>query len=466
MGVSLLPLIGTMTADLQLSPTQLSWALTSMSVAAAVGMGFISKAADVYGHKKVLVPMTAVGLLGAIIAALSDSFLMLTIGRVLMGVSITAPAMWALLKVRADAEGMQTAALVNGTVISVFTPLGLILGGVLLEAGTSWQAAFWIVSAGFLLQFVLALFVQETPVTERSKSKLDWLGSLLLGAWLVCLLLGISKGDGWGWLSFSTIACIVGGIVLLGVWILQQRASDHALLDFTGMDVRQTFAGYGTYCAVAAIASGLYILIPAFAQTPGAVGYGFGSTVLASSMTLIMILPGTIIASALTKSLLPKVGPRPIMIIGGLMCTVAFVFAAFVHTAIWQFYVCTFIYGIGIVMCFNIGWALTAAAGRKDNMSVTFGIQYALAVPVGALAQALVIAIMASSSIPGLPAAVPTEGTYTANFLFLAGISLVGLAALGAFVVPKKLTHNDSLGVPAGPEVEPTLPTSPAIASR
>jgi hypothetical protein len=286
----------------------------------------------------------------------------------------------------------------------------------------------------------------ETPPEQRLRVPLDWMGSILLGGWLVCLLLGISNGQNWGWTSTSVLCLLIGGVLLIGVWALQQRATPHALLDFAGMDLRQTFAGYATYCSVAAIASGLYIIVPAFAQTPSALGYGFGASVLKSSMTLITILPATVIASTVSKLMLDRVGPRPPMIIGGAMVTVAFVFGAFVHSALWHLYVVTALYGVGIVICFNIGWALTAAAGRQDNMSITFGIQYALAVPIGALAVAVMLAVMASSHIAGTPA--PTEGTYQANFLILAGIALVGLTALGAFVVPRRLKHNS---VPLGP---------------
>jgi hypothetical protein len=38
---------------------------------------------------------------------------------------------WAMLKIRANEKGMEKAALYNGTLISIMTPLGLILGGVL-----------------------------------------------------------------------------------------------------------------------------------------------------------------------------------------------------------------------------------------------------------------------------------------------------------------------------------------------
>lgn len=438
-GVALSPLIGTMTRDLHLSAGQVSWTINAVSVASAVSLGLASRYADIAGHKKVLVPLMAIGLVGSVLCALSTSFVMLVVGRALTGLAISAPMAWAMLKIRTDAHGMQRAALMTGTVISIMTPIALILGGVLLQAGTSWTAVFWIVAAGYAIMLAMALVAPETPEKMRAKIGLDWLGAFGLGAWLVCLLLGVSNGQSWGWGSARVVGLLIAGVVLFIAWVMVERGVRQPLLDFRNMDKRQVFAGYASYCGVAALASGMYIIVPALAQTPSVVGYGFGSSVLESSMTLLPILPATFVATMTSKYLLERVGPRPPMVFGGVLVAIAYLFDAAFHSHIWELYVGTAIYGYGIVVCFNIGWALVAGAGRQDNMSITFGVQYALALPIAALSTALILVILNSSHIRGTP--VPSEGVYTANFLVLTGISLVLLVGIGLFVVPKRLTH-------------------------
>ena len=174
---------------------------------------------------------------------------------IVIGLCICAPMSWAMLKIRANEKGMEKAALYNGTLISIMTPLGLILGGVLLELGASWSSFFWIVAAGYLILLGQVLFMPETPEKDRVKVPLDWAGSLGLGAWLVCFLLALSFGESWGWDSAAIITLFVLGAVILGAWIYQQRVTDHALMDFKGMDVRQVTAGYSVYCTVAITAS-------------------------------------------------------------------------------------------------------------------------------------------------------------------------------------------------------------------
>ncbi|MDO8212003.1 MFS transporter [Conexibacter sp. CPCC 206217] len=450
-GVALLPLVGTMASDLGLSASQTGWALNALSLASAVVLGLSARYADIVGHRRVLVPLMTLGVVGSVVCALASSFELLVVGRVLTGVAISAPMAWAMLKIRADARVMQTAALMNGTVISIMTPIALILGGLMLEAGTSWTAVFWIIAAGYLVLLGLALAAPETPADKRSKVRLDWLGAAGLGAWLICLLLAISNGQEWGWGSTAVVALFAAGVLVLLLWIVQQRRTEDALLDFRDMDRRQVFSGYLSYCGIAALASGMYLIVPAIAQTPSDVGYGFGSSVLGSSMTLLPILPGTFLASAISRHLLPRVGPRPPMILGGALCVVAYLWYALAHAHLWQLYVGTALYGVGIVICFNVGWALVAAAGRQDNMSITFGIQYALALPVGALTTAIMIVVMNADHIAGT--AVPVEGGFTVDFYILAGIAVVTLLANGLFAVPRALTHHGERDV-SGPATD------------
>ncbi|MDO8187950.1 MFS transporter [Conexibacter sp. JD483] len=447
-GVALLPLVGTMVADIGLTGAQTSWALNALGLASAVVLGLSARYADIVGHRRVLIPLMLLGVVGSIVCALASSFVMLVIGRALTGMAISAPMAWAMLKIRGDARTMQTAALMNGTVISIMTPIALIMGGLMLEAGTSWTAVFWIIAAGYVVLLGLTLVAEETPRAVRTKVRLDWIGSIGLGVWLICLLLAISNGESWGWGSTAVIALFAAGVISLLAWIVQQRRTTEALLDFRDMDTRQVFSGYFSYCGVAALASGMYLIVPALAQTPSEVGYGFGSSVLESSLTLLPILPGTFLASAISRHMLPRVGPRPPMVLGGVLCVCAYLWYALAHDALWQMYVGTALYGVGIVICFNIGWALVAAAGRQDNMSITFGIQYALALPVGALMTAIMIVVMNANHIAGTP--VPVEGGFTVDFYILAGVAAATLVANGLFAVPRVLTHHGE-DAPVGP---------------
>jgi hypothetical protein len=163
-----------------------------------------------------------------------------------------------------------------------------------------------------------------------------------------------------------------------------------------------------------------------------------------ASLALLPILPAAFIAAAISKPMLAKYGPRPPIALGGVLCVIAFAMMAFWNGSLWAFYVSVAIYGVGIIMAFNVGWALTASAGRQDNMSTTFGIQYAMAIPAAAIMTAVILAVLQASvrAVPALGGAfVPKAGAYTALFLALSGVSLVGYVINGLFIVPRHLRH-------------------------
>jgi MFS family permease len=446
-GVALLPLLGKMEAALHLSAAETSWALNSLSIATAVMVGLSARLADIIGHRRVLIPMLSLGIIGSVMCAVASSFPLLLVGRVIIGLCVCAPMSWAMLKIRANEKEMEKAALYNGTVISIMTPIGLILGGVLLNLGASWSSFFWIVAVGYLILLAQVSFIPETPEKDRVKVRVDWIGSFGLGVWLVCLLLALSFGGSWGWNSGRVIGLLAAAVVILGLWAYHQSAAGNALMDFKGMDKRQVIAGYSTYCVVAMTASGLYILEPGFAETPGLAGYGFGASVMKASLALLPILPAAFVAAAISKPMLARMGPRPPIAIGGTLCVIAFALMAFWHSSLWDFYIEVAIYGVGIIMAFNVGWALTASAGRQDNMSTTFGIQYAVALPAAAIITAIILAVLegnvrAAPALGGLM--LPKAGAYTGLFLMLAGISLVGYVINGLFIVPRHLRHQTS----------------------
>jgi MFS family permease len=465
-GVALQPMVGVMAADLSLSPSQTSWALNAQSIAAIIAVSTTARLADIFGHKRLLVPLMFIGTLGSVLAALASSFVMIAAGRALIGFAIASPMAWALVKARSDGKGMQKAALWSGTVVAFCTPLALVLGGVMLEIGAKWTSIFWIIAVLHAVMFGLALLIKETPASSRSNVPPDWAGAFLLAGALVCLLLALSQGRTWGWGSAAVIGLFVAAVVVFALFVGQQRAVRHPMMDFRGMEIRQMTCGYLAFGAIAVLASTCYILVPMIGQAPEASGYGFGMGVLESSLPLLMILPTTFLASATSKPMLERYGPRPPMVLGGTIATVSLIWMAFMHAEPWQLFVGMTLFGYGVVIPFNLGYALVAASGRQNNMSLTFGMQYAASAPFGALAVAIMFVVLSSSStvIPGTEIAVASEGTFTANFLWMAGAAFALYVVQGLVFAPRRLNqHEIVLDTPgtaaATPEEILTVPT-------
>ncbi|KXF48843.1 hypothetical protein AXA44_27625 [Rhodococcus sp. SC4] len=438
--VALSPLVGTMMADLGLSSSQVSWALNALLAGAAIGAGVVSRLGDLIGHRKVLLPVLFIGLLGCVLGALSTGFTMLVIGRFLMGVAVTTPLGWGMLRARASASTIQTAAVSLGTVVSIFTPLSLILGGVLVASGVGWQSVFWVSAVSYLAMLICVVVTSETPQSARPRVPLDWAGAVGLGIWLTAFLLAISEGPTSGWASSYVLSLWgIAAVVFVG-WVLQQRRASAPLVDFRDMDLRQMGSGYVAISITVAVSYALYILLPAMLQMPAATGYGMGLTPLKASLPLIMIIPGSFIAAYFFKAWLESLGPRVPLVLGGLLTAAAFLGLTVLPDQLWVLYALVFVYGTGVVMCFNIGWALVAASGRQDNMSITFGVLMAVQFVAGAIANAVIL-----SSLNLGATTLPTSGTFSTLYGGAAVVALLLFVLFGLLVAPKRLVDRHAV---------------------
>jgi MFS family permease len=138
------------------------------------------------------------------------------------------------------------------------------------------------------------------------------------------------------------------------------------------------------------------------------------------------------------------------MVLGGTFVVASMLIGAFAHGSWAMLWVIVFVYIIGGVICYNVGWAMVAAAGRQDNMSLTFGIQYAIQAPAVGITVAVVLAVMNGTTklFPGIPVPLAVDSTYRTNFLIIAVLMVFLLVAQGLVLTPRKLTHFGELPPP------------------
>jgi EmrB/QacA subfamily drug resistance transporter len=119
---------------------------------------------------------------------------------------------------------------------ATMTYLGLTVGPTLggwLTVQYSWRAVFFInVPVGFLALFISFLFVPRDsghPATE----KFDLRGAALFMAGLIALLLGLNRGESWGWTSPAILALLLVAVVLLGIFLVTELRVTNPVLDLS-----------------------------------------------------------------------------------------------------------------------------------------------------------------------------------------------------------------------------------------
>ena len=121
--------------------------------------------------------------------------------------------------------------------------------------------------------------------------RVNWLGAVLLSAWLVALLLPLSQAGTWGWGSARVLGLFGAAVVLFALWLVLRGPLRNPLID---LRVMRLPAVWTTNAAALLFGAGdvrdLYAFLPGFVQTPSSAGYGFGASVTAAGLLMLPML--------------------------------------------------------------------------------------------------------------------------------------------------------------------------------
>lgn len=430
----LAPLIGVIATESGLTGSEIGWVLNAMMIGSVISVSLTARMGDIFGHRRVLLALIVLALVGCALGATANGFWPLVAGRFLMGLATTIPLSWGLLRPRGTARQIRQVSLVLSTVMAVFGPLALSAGGLIVGLGLPWQTVFWLTFALYAVMLVLALISPETPVAARAVAQLDWFGALGLGVWVTALLIGIAEGPGQGWTSALVLGAFIVCAVTLAAWIIQQRRAQEPLVSFRNMDIRQAVIGYSGILLISLVGQGIFIVLPALLQTPASSGYGHGLSALESTYAYLAMIPGAALGYLWTRWGLRRLGPRIVLVVSGGAGIFVFLGLALVHDQVWLSWMWVFLYTLTIVSCLTTGYTLVAAAGRQDNMATTIGMQTIIQF-VGAM---IAVAIILNVLVPGPDGFIP-EATF-AGIYIASAVIIAFFVIVWAVLAPKRIT--------------------------
>src|SRR5690606_6674868 len=145
--------------------------------------------------------------------------------------------------------------------------------------------------------------------------RFDWIGAITLSLGLTGLLLGVSKGNEWGWTSPLTFISIIGGIAVLALWIRFEWGHAQPLVD-----VRTRFMAAPLVTNIASSATGcsLYAAMIAFPQLLqwSIEAGGLGGPLLQASLVLTPSGVPMLAMSPIAGRLLVRIGPKWLLVVG------------------------------------------------------------------------------------------------------------------------------------------------------
>ena len=432
------PALLTIQQDLDTTTAGAAWILTAYLLSASVFTPIAGRLGDMYGKKRTMVVVLIVLAFGTLLAALATSIGVMIVARVIQGAGgAVFPLSFAIIRDEFPPRRVPQGIALISAILGIGGGLGIVLAGPIIEH-FSYHWLFWFPLGAVIVATVgIIVFVPESPV--KTRGRVDSLGAVLLGAWLVALLVPVSQGATWGWTSPRTIGLFVVAAVLIPVWVWMESRTRSPLVDMQIMRLRPVWT---TNLAALVLGFGMFasfVLVPQFVELPTSTGFGFGASVTKAGLFLVPATLGMLVAGPISGRLSSTVGSRVPLILGAAFSCAAFVLLTLAHSEHWQIYTAMAVMGIGIGFAFSSMANLIVESVPASQTGVATGMNTIVRTIGGAIGSQVSAGIVAATLAAN---GEPTERGFTIAFAAAAIALAIGVVV--ALMVPRPVREASS----------------------
>jgi MFS family permease len=411
------------------SVSAVGWLVTGFLLAGIVAVPVLGRLGDIFGKRRLLLVTLAAFAAGSLICALAGSIELVVAGRIVQGVGTAfAPLTYGLARDTMPAERVPRAiGLVVGA-SGAGSGIGFLLSGFLIDRA-SVAAIFWLLFAvAVALALATALAVPESPV--RARVRVDLAGATLLGLGLAALLLAISKGADWGWLSGRTLALFAVAAVLLACFAAVERRVREPLVDLA-LVVRRPFAeanlctaafGFSFFVAV--------LLLPLIAGAPEDSGYGLGLSTTGIGLVLFPTAVAAMVGGWASGRIVARLGSRLTAAIGAAIGLAAYIGLIAAHGSAVELAAGSAAIGFAWGLIITSVYMVVVRSVGSDKTSVAIAVTILSRNTFAAVGTQAGFAIVAATAVAG---ALPTDAGFTRAYVMGAigaGVTLILALAL------------------------------------
>ncbi|WP_238011258.1 MFS transporter [Dactylosporangium sp. AC04546] len=410
-----------------------SWLVTATLLAGAVATPTLSRLADMFGKKRMMLVALAVTVVGSLLGAVSQALPLIIAGRALQGVGVALiPIGIAIMRDELPREQLPLGVSVMSATLAIGAGAGLPLSGLIVEH-MDWHAVFWVsVAVGAALFVAVALVVPESPL--RTRGSFDYLGAALLSAAVTALLLTLSKGSHWGWLSYRTVLLALAGLALVAVWLPVELRVRSPLVDVR-VAARPAVLLVNTGSVLTGFAMFANMLgSTQLLQQPTKTGYGLGLDVLHAGLWM---APSALVFGAMapaSASITRRFGAQTTLLAGAFTMAAAYVARVFLSHELWQIVAGSMLVGVGTSMTYAAMPSLIMRAVPATETASANGFNTLLR-SIGTSTSSAALAAVTTTVVMHIDGGVfPGFGAFATMFWIAAGASIVaGLLTLPLF---------------------------------
>jgi EmrB/QacA subfamily drug resistance transporter len=245
--------------SLSASLTGLEWVVDAYALALAALILMAGALSDRYGRRLLFMFGVVVFTAASAVCGAAWSIAALDVARGVQGIGGAALFATALALIGHEYRGSEFfgAIAVWGATIGAAVASGPLVGGLLTD-GLGWRWVFFVnVPVGCFALAVALRRMEESR--DEGATRTDVAGLATFSAALFLIVFGLLRGNAEGWSSGLIVATLVGGIVLLGAFVVVELRQRRPMLD---MSLFRRPAFVGVSLATFALGAGMFAMFP------------------------------------------------------------------------------------------------------------------------------------------------------------------------------------------------------------
>ena len=431
----LVPVLGTLPAALDTSAGNVSWLLTSTLLVAAVSVPIMGRLGDMFGKRLMLLVAMGALTVGSLLTAVTDNIGLLIAGRAIQGAAAAAvPLGISLLAGLMPKERVGSSVALISAMLGVGGALGLPFAGFVAEHA-DFHMLFWVNAVAGLVAFVgILAVVPESSV--RTGGRVDLVGSALLAAGLVALMLPLAQASSWGWASAKVIGLLVASVVILGVFVWSQLRISDPLVDLNALrrkpivltNLASILFGFALFAS--------FIGTAAYVEAPEASGYGFGSSLLVGGLAMLPSGIAMLLLSPLAAKLIAVRGAPFTLALGAVVVALGWLMRIVWSGSLTEVIIGATVVGIGTGVGYAAIPSLINEYSPASEIAAANGLNALFRSLGSSLASAIGGSMLAANTVILGDFAVPSIDAYRELFALCAGASV--LAAVIVLLIPRR----------------------------
>ncbi|WP_235549544.1 MFS transporter [Paenibacillus sp. Soil766] len=387
---------------LSASFADVQFVLTAYTLTYAVLLIIGGRLGDRFGRRRILFVGVAGFTLASLLCGLSTGVGFLITARVLQGMSaaLFTPQVLSLIQANYLPERRGAIFGMYGATQGIAAALGQVIGGLLLRlnpGGLEWRAVFFLSVLIGVLILIMIPFIPESSSPDRTK--LDWVGALLVAAGLLMLVYPLVQGQRDGWpVSLVASLILAAPLLILFAWY-ERRLLRRGRIPFMNVTLfGQPVFTFGIFIILVLMSS----MAAFFLVTAYMLQIGLQFSALLSGLVISLMGVGYFLGSLFSSRIAARLGPH-ILTVGSILSIAGYLLLA---------------------------WAVRST-GMSSDIEVWFPGLAILGIGQGFVAAPLTHIVLAKirKADIGSASGILTTSTQVANAI---GIALIGIVWLNA----------------------------------